>query len=146
MSSKTKENAYHELYFDIAKRVAEMSHCQRLKVGCIIVKDGRIVSMGWNGMPRGMDNTCEIYDDNGDSHTRIEVLHAERNAIDKLARTHESGIGTVMYVTHAPCIECAKSIYGAGIETLYYINNYRSCDGIDFLESIEIPAIKWSDI
>lgn len=110
---------------DIADRVAKMSYAQRLQVGAVIVKDGRIISMGFNGMPAGWDNNCEF--DYTDPQTKItelvtrkEVLHSESNAIAKLARSTESGEGADLFVTHAPCLDCAKMIYQAGIKTVYY--------------------------
>jgi dCMP deaminase len=128
-------------YMTTAETFAELSHARRLHVGAIVVKDDRIISIGYNGMPAGWDNDCEfeIYEDNGDDEpitilkSRPEVLHAERNALDKLARGSEGGLGSTMFITHAPCLECAKSIYGAGISHVFYKNSYRSEDGIQFL-------------
>lgn len=137
-----KELKYHTMYMDIAERVSQMSFAERLKVGCVIEKEGRIISMGWNGMPSGMDNICEhcFVAGNGTyDHvqlvTRKEVIHAERNAIDKLSSSNESGKNAVMYITHSPCLECAKSIYTAGIRAIFYKNDYRSDDGILFLKN-----------
>jgi dCMP deaminase len=125
----------------------------RLQVGAIIVKDDRIISIGYNGMPAGWDNTCEEvvdvaktdprYDNNNftkELKTKPEVLHAERNAIDKLARTTESGLGATMFITHAPCMECSKSIYGAGIQQVYYRHQYRNTDGLEFLARCQVSV------
>jgi len=130
-----------EAYMRTAETFAELSHARRLHVGAIVVKDDRIISIGYNGMPAGWDNNCEleIYEENGDDEPEVilkskpEVLHAERNALDKLAKGNESGLGSTMFITHAPCLECAKSIYGAGISHVFYRDSYRSEDGIQFL-------------
>jgi dCMP deaminase len=109
-----------------------------LQVGAIVVKDDRIISIGYNGMPSGWDNTCEdehLYEDGSSGLvTRPEVLHAESNAIAKLARSNESGLGADLFVTHAPCIQCAKLVYQAGIRCVIYQDNYRDNLGINFLE------------
>ena len=115
-------------YMDTAKRFAELSHCERLKVGAIVVKDDRIISIGYNGMPRGWDNCCEEY-----GNTKDEVLHAEANAITKLAKSTESGDGASIFITHSPCIDCAKLIVQSGITDVYYEQDYRSKDGLIFL-------------
>jgi dCMP deaminase len=114
-------------------------------VGAIIVKDDRIISLGINGTPSGWDNTCEDviehYEDGGMlTKTKPEVMHAEENAICKLAKSTESGEGSVMFCTHAPCIACAKLIYGAGITKVFYRNIYRCTDGIDFLEKCGVTT------
>lgn len=115
-------------YMDTAKRFAELSHCERLKVGAIVVKDDRIISIGYNGMPTGWDNCCEE-----DGKTKDEVLHAEANALTKLAKSTESGDGAVLFCTHSPCIDCAKLIAQSGITDVYYGQDYRSKDGLIFL-------------
>ena len=115
-------------YMKAAHIFADLSSAKRLKVGAIIVKDGRIVSIGYNGTPSGWDNTCEVGD-----VTKPEVIHAEANAISKLARSTESGQGAEMYLTHSPCIECAKLIHASGIARVYFQDTYRTKDGIDFL-------------
>ena len=122
-----------------AETFAELSHARRLHVGAIVVKDDRIISIGYNGMPAGWDNNCEYtpYDDNGDPmdiKTKPEVLHAETNAIAKLAKSTESGDGAVLFVTHMPCMDCAKLIFQSGIRSVFYRNSYRSTDGTAFLE------------
>ena len=123
-------------YMDVAESFAKLSSAVRLQVGAIVVKDDRIISIGYNGMPSGWDNCCE---DN--NKTKAEVLHAETNAIAKLAKSSESGLGATMFVTHSPCIECAKLIYQSGISTVYYKNNYRSDDGIKFLTKSKVRVI-----
>jgi len=144
-----------EAYMKTAATFAELSHARRLHVGAIVVKDDRIISIGYNGMPAGWDNNCEdesveLYSGHeGAIHrtvlkTRPEVLHAERNALDKLAKGNEGGLGSTMFVTHAPCLECAKSIYGAGIQQVFYGEEYRSTDGIEFLKKcgVKITQVK----
>lgn len=149
-----------DAFMDTARRFADLSSAVRLRVGAVVVKDNRIISIGYNGTPEGWDNTCEdkIYCDDGDwkeqtdklhdewvtykLKTKQEVLHAEANAISKLARSNESGLGSVMFCTHAPCIDCAKMIYGAGINTLYYRQSYRDNLGIDFLRKCNIEVIQ----
>jgi dCMP deaminase len=133
---------FKQAYIDVARRFAELSHARRLHVGAIVVKDDRIISIGYNGMPAGWDNNCEleIYEENGDDEpevilkTRPEVLHAETNAIAKLAKSNDSGDGADIFITHAPCIECAKLIYQSGINCVYYGENYRDDSGIKFLQ------------
>jgi dCMP deaminase len=137
-------------YMDVAERFAELSSARRLHVGAIVVKDDRIISIGYNGMPSGWDNDCEleVYEDNGDDEpvtilkSKPEVLHAERNALDKLAKSNEGGLGATMFVTHAPCLECAKSIYGSGISTVYYGEDYRAEEGILFLKKCGVNIQK----
>lgn len=136
-----------DAFMDTAERFSELSHARRLKVGAIIVKDDRIISIGYNGMPAGWDNNCEdeIYDEDGfhiTLKTKPEVLHAERNALDKLAKGNEGGDGAVLFVTHSPCLECAKSIYGAGIKAFYYRKNYRSQEGLVFLNKCGVEVIQ----
>lgn len=125
---------------DIAERTAQLSSAKRLHVGSIIVKDDRIISIGYNGMPSGWDNNCEteviIEEDEKfikGLKTKPEVLHAETNAIAKLAKSTESGDSATMFVTHAPCLDCAKLIYQSGINSVLYRNSYRDDNGINFL-------------
>ena len=123
---------------DTAERFAQLSTAKRLNVGSVVVKDSRIISIGYNGTPSGWDNVCEEvveqHEDGGQiTKTKDEVIHAEANSISKLARSGESGLGSTMFVTHAPCIHCAKLIYGAGVEKVYYRHTYRETTGIDFL-------------
>ena len=126
-------------YMQCAENFAELSSAKRLKVGSIIVKDNRIISIGYNGTPEGWEsNICE--DEN--NKTLPEVIHAEMNCINKLAKSTESGENSTMFITHSPCMECSKSIYGAGIKTVYYKNLYRDNSGIDFLNKCGITVIK----
>lgn len=136
-------------YMKTAETFAELSHARRLHVGAIIVKDDRIISIGYNGMPAGWDNNCEyeVIAEDGDDYTtelktRPEVLHAETNAIAKLARSPESGSGADLFVTHSPCLDCAKLIYQSGIKRVFYSVAYRSSDGTNFLEKSGIEVVK----
>jgi dCMP deaminase len=147
---------FAQAYMDVAVRFSELSHARRLHVGAIIVKDDRIISIGYNGMPSGWDNNCE---DELVEHvstgygmpmrevnylkTKPEVLHAETNAIAKLAKSNESGMGATMFITHAPCLDCAKLIYQSGIGSVLYRNSYRDISGVTFLEKsgIEVKQI-----
>ena len=127
-----------------AETFAELSHARRLHVGAIVVKDDRIISIGYNGMPAGWDNNCE--DEVGMNplgttlgekvlKTKPEVLHAETNAIAKLARSGEHGLDSDLFVTHAPCMDCAKLIYQAGIRRVFFGTAYRDNSGVDFLKA-----------
>jgi len=138
-------------FMKVAHTFAELSSARRLKVGAIIVKDERIISIGYNGMPAGWDNNCEdeIRDDSNvvSIHptalkTKPEVLHAESNAIAKLAKSTDSGNDAAMFITHAPCLDCAKLIYQSGITRLFYSTDYRNSDGIEFLEKCNIEIEK----
>jgi dCMP deaminase len=127
-----------DAYMKTAEIFAECSTAKRLHVGAVIVKDDRIISIGYNGMPTGWDNDCEDIKINNDGQyelkTKPEVLHAETNCVAKLAKSTESGLGATMFVTHSPCLDCAKLVYQSGINTIYYRNSYRNEDGIQFLE------------
>ena len=114
---------------------AGLSTARRLKVGALVVKDDRIISIGYNGMPKGWDNNCETEQEDGTIKTKPEVLHAETNAIAKLARSNESGLDADLFVTHSPCLDCAKLIYQAGIRRVYYSVNYRDDSGVNFLKN-----------
>jgi dCMP deaminase len=158
-------------FMKTAETFAELSHAQRLHVGAIVVKDDRIISIGYNGMPAGWDNNCEVKNYLGmeaggwiDPNelkalypyeefvpalgevvryklvTRPEVLHAESNAIAKLARSNDSGEGADIFITHAPCMECAKLIYQTGIKRVFFGEAYRSDDGIKFLKASGIEV------
>jgi dCMP deaminase len=161
-------------YMKTAKIFADLSTAEKLKVGAIVVKDNRIVSIGYNGTPAGWDNVCEdvewcsaggwlspeeieegwpyegTYTDSAGNvvsgryrlKTKSEVIHAERNSLDKLARDNEGGNGAYMFITHAPCLECAKSIFGAGIKEVFYSEEYRSVDGLEFLKKCNINTTK----
>jgi dCMP deaminase len=152
MTSEEKENLkeqkYNDLYMDLATRIAEMSYAQRLHVGAVIVKDSNIISFGWNGMPAGWDNICEekVYNDDQGCYelkTKPEVLHAEENALAKLAKSTESGLGATLFITHAPCLNCAKLICQSGINFVYYRNSYRNEEGIQFLQKSGVETIKY---
>jgi len=131
-------------YMDVAERFAELSSARRLHVGAIVVKDDRIISIGYNGMPSGWGNNCEdeighVLDDANSIveirlKTKPEVLHAETNAIAKLAKSNESGMGATMFITHAPCLDCAKLIFQSGIGSVLYRDAYRDISGVLFLE------------
>lgn len=162
-----------DAYMDVAERFAQLSSAVRLKVGAVVVKDNRIISIGYNGTPAGWDNTCEHKEymsvDAGGwldpeeikerwphqeqqlpkennrwlryrLKTKDEVIHAEANAISKLARSNDGGDGATLFCTHAPCIECAKMIYGAGIERVYYRDVYKNDLGVQFLEKSGITT------
>ena len=122
---------------EVAKTFANLSTAKRLQVGAIVVKDDRIISIGYNGMPSGWDNCCEH-----EGKTKPEVLHAESNCIAKLAKSSESGEGATMFITHSPCMDCAKLIYQSGITTVYYENEYRSTQGVEFLNKSNIKVKK----
>ena len=152
-----------DAYMDVAKRFALLSPAKKLQVGAIIVKDDRIVSIGYNGTPAGWDNDCEYKeypdkwsgrheyvdldypskDSNGNYYrlvTKDEVIHAEANAIAKLAKSNESGDGSMMFLTHSPCIHCAKQIYTAGIRKVFFNEMYRSSEGLDFLSKCKVEV------
>lgn len=164
---------FQQLYKNIAYEVSKMSHARRLQVGAVIVKDDRVISMGYNGMPAGWDNDCEdreyMSSDAGgwlDPHeimdrwpfqedstsfqlerryrlkTKPEVLHAESNAIAKLAKSNDSGMGADIFITHAPCMECSKLIFQSGISRVFYSQNYRDDSGIKFLKQSGVEVIK----
>ena len=128
-----------QAYMRTAETFAELSHARRLHVGAIVVKDDRIISIGYNGMPAGWGNNCET-EVNGELITRPEVLHAESNCNSKLARSSESGDGATMFVTHAPCMECSKLIYQSGIRRVYFGSAYRDDSGVQFLKSCGIEV------
>ena len=149
-----------------AEVYAELSSATRLHVGCVIVKENTIIGIGYNGMPSGWDNDCEeiLYvlkdecyytekqmKENGYNETshgwskmrsKREVLHAETNAIAKVSRSTNSSDGAALFVTHAPCLDCAKIIHQAGIKEVYYKNNYRTEEGVYFLEKCGIDVYK----
>jgi dCMP deaminase len=145
-----------DAFMDTAERFSQLSSAVRLKVGAVVVKDNRIISIGYNGMPAGWTNECEeeighVLDDSGNivetrTKTKDEVIHAEANAIIKLARDGESGNGAILFCTHAPCIHCAKLIHGAGINTVYYRESYRDTIGLDFLTACDIEIEKITDV
>lgn len=161
---------FQKLYNNIAHEVAKMSYARRLKVGAVIVKDDRVISMGYNGMPSGWDNDCEtmelmpVNDSTAklddypflgtfwrDGHsvdrryrlrTKPEVLHAESNAIAKLAKSNDSGLGADLFITHSPCLECAKLIFQSGISRVYFNTSYRDDSGIRFLKQSGVEVVQ----
>ena len=150
-------------YISIAESCSKMSRAVRLQVGCVIVKNNNIISFSWNGTPTGWDNTCEDIEITFDERetyyspdwkfdekekkyyrlkTKPEVLHAESNAISKLARSSESGLDSDMFITHSPCIDCAKLIFQAGVRRVFYSEDYRSRAGVEFLEKSGVTVEK----
>ena len=136
---KPPEEKKHELdlrYLRMARIWAENSYCERRKVGALIVKDKMIISDGYNGTPAGFENVCE-----DENHlTKPYVLHAEANAITKIARSGNNSEGATLYVTDAPCIECSKLIIQSGIKKVFYARQYRLTDGIDLLQRAGIEV------
>jgi len=145
---------YLDTYMKTARLFAEHSSAKRKHVGAVVVKDDRIISIGYNGMPSGWDNNCEYEVEEfqteygvgsklvktGELKTKPEVLHAESNAIAKLAKSTESGDGASMFITCAPCIDCAKMIFQSGIKEVFYGEDYRDDDGIRFLNKCGITV------
>jgi len=131
----------HQLFIDIAKRVAKESTATRLQVGAVIAKDGSLIEMGYNGTPVGWySNICE--DEN--NKTKPEVLHGEQNALLKCAKLGKSTKGAFLYLTHAPCPTCAVSIIAAGISKVYYVDKYRDETGLEILTKGKIEVIQWN--
>jgi dCMP deaminase len=153
---KKSPNKWDYAHMDTARNYAKLSHAKRARVGAVIVKDNRIISIGYNGMPSGWDNCCEnevvrnfrITDSDGkkrviDLKTKPEVIHAESNAITKVARSSESCEGADIYTTMLPCIDCAKLIYQAGINRVFYSDSYpKGTAGLEFLEKCSVEIIK----
>jgi len=137
MDQQQKQEILDSRYLRMAKIWAENSYCKRRQVGAIIVKDSMIISDGFNGTPSGFENICE----DEDGHTKAYVLHAEANAITKVARSNNSSEGATLYVTASPCIECAKLIIQSGIKRVVYDEMYRLCDGIELLQRAGIETI-----
>lgn len=137
MDQQQKQELLDSRYLRMAKIWAENSYCRRRRVGAIIVKDSMIISDGFNGTPSGFENVCE--DENGS--TKAYVLHAEANAITKVARSNNSSDSATLYVTASPCIECAKLIIQSGIKRVVFDEMYRLCDGIDLLRRAGIETI-----
>ena len=134
---KEKQLQFDQRYLDMARIWAQNSYCQRRQVGALVVKDGMIISDGYNGTPSGFENVCE--DDN--NVTKPYVLHAEANAITKLARSNNNSDGATIYITASPCIECAKLIIQSGIKRVVYGEKYRLTDGVDLLERAGIEVV-----
>lgn len=137
-----------DAHMKVAATYAALSTAKRLQVGAIVVKDNRVISIGYNGTPAGWTNECEELvhriAEEPILRTKPEVIHAEANAIAKLARTHESGLDSDMFITHAPCIDCAKLIYGAGIKRVFYRDTYRDSSGVEFLQKCNVEVIHHS--
>ena len=130
-----------------AEVYSRLSSAKRLQVGCVVVKDNTIIGIGYNGMPSGWTNECEdiieVHEDGGVvTKTKSEVLHAETNALAKIARSTNSSEGASLFVTHAPCIDCAKLIHQSGINSVYYRNSYRDELGINFLKQCKVEVTK----
>tara|TARA_R110002051_G_scaffold323228_2_gene416152 strand:+ start:965 stop:1381 length:417 start_codon:yes stop_codon:yes gene_type:complete len=128
-------------YMNMARELAKLSHAKRRKVGCLIVKDTHIIAEGLNGTPRGFDNNCEYVDHVDHMYTKPEVLHAESNAITKLARSTNSSSGATVYVTCCPCFECAKLIIQAGITRVVFADSYEK-NGLTLLEKADVEVDK----
>jgi dCMP deaminase len=140
--TNTKQIKYDKAYLRMADEWAKLSYCVRKKVGAIIVKDNMIISDGYNGTPSGYENCCE----NDSGETEWFVLHAEANAILKLAKSTQSGKGSTLYITLSPCKECSKLIIQAGITRVIFKDKYKDVSGIEFLESYGIETIHINDI
>ena len=145
--STSKQLRYDSAYLKMALEWAKLSHCKRKQVGALIVKDRMIISDGYNGTPTGFDNCCE--GDNGETHWY--VLHAEANAMMKIAQSTHDAKGATLYITLSPCKECSKLILQAGIKRVVYINSYKDDSGLAFLESAKIelthiPLEKLNDL
>ncbi|MCQ2211237.1 MAG: dCMP deaminase family protein [Paludibacteraceae bacterium] len=140
MDNKSKQYLLDQRYLAMARIWSMNSYCQRRQVGALMVKDQMIISDGYNGTPSGFENICE---DN--NVTKPYVLHAEANAITKVAKSNNSSAGATMYITASPCIECAKLIIQAGIKRVVYSEEYRNRDGIDLLERAGIDVLHVDD-
>lgn len=140
--NKDKKNKYDKAYLRIAKEWSKLSYCERKKVGAIIVKNRMIISDGYNGTPSGFENCCE------DEHnqTKWYVLHAEANAILKVANSTQSCEGATLYITLSPCRDCSKLIHQAGIKTVVYLDGYKDDTGLQFLKKAGVEVIQIDDI
>ena len=132
-----KQQRYDEAYMRMATEWAQLSHCTRKQVGALIVKDRMIIADGFNGSPSGFPNVCE----NDEGETHWYVLHAEANAITKLAPSNNSAVGSTLYITLSPCRECAKLIHQAGISRLVYRNEYKDAQGLEFLQQAGVDLV-----
>lgn len=133
----SKQLKYDRAYLRMAMEWAKLSHCKRKQVGALIVKDRMIISDGFNGTPSGFDNCCE----DEDGLTKWEVLHAEANAILKVASSTQSCNGATLYITLSPCIHCSKLIHQAGIKRVVYAKAYRDLDGVAFLKKAGVELM-----
>ena len=138
-----KQDRYDKAYLRLALEWAKLSHCKRKQVGAIIVKDATIIADGYNGTPTGFENECE--DEAG--NTKWYVLHAEANAILKVARSSNKANGATLYLTNSPCKDCSKLVLQAGIKRLVYIDQYKDLSGLEFLEKagLDIKQIQTLD-
>ncbi len=138
MEVSNKQNKFDKSYMDMAFVWAKNSYCERRKVGALIVKDRMIISDGYNGTPAGFENICE----EDDNITKPYVLHAEANAITKVAKSNNSSEGATLYVTDSPCMECSKLIIQSGIKRVVYSREYRITDGLDLLKRAGIELVR----
>lgn len=134
---KDKQKQYDKRYLKMAEIWAENSYCKRRKVGALIVKGKMIISDGYNGTPSGFENVCE----DNDNLTKPYVLHAEANAITKVAKSNNSSEGATLYVTTSPCMECSKLIIQSGIKRVVFRDKYRNTEGLELLERAEIELV-----
>ncbi|HNY43902.1 MAG: dCMP deaminase family protein [Bacteroidota bacterium] len=139
--STQKQNQFDKHYLEMAAIWAKNSYCKRRQVGALIVKDKMIISDGFNGTPEGFENECEDENDK----TKAYVLHAEANAITKVAKSGNNSLGATLYATTSPCIECAKLIIQAGIKRVVYLDDYRNDDGLKLLKRANIEVINFKD-
>jgi dCMP deaminase len=139
---KEKQRQFDFRYLEMARIWAKNSYCKRRQVGALIVKDRMIISDGYNGTPSGFENECEDEND----HTKSYVLHAEANAITKVAKSNNSSEGATLYITASPCMECAKLIIQAGICRVVFSDNYRIMDGIELLKRANIEIVQLDDL
>lgn len=137
-----KQLRYDKAYLKMATEWAKLSHCQRKQVGAILVRDGMIISDGYNGTPSGFPNVCE----NDEGETHWYVLHAEANAILKVARSTNNAAGSTLYITLSPCKECCKLILQSGIRRMVYIDEYKDRTGIDFLKQAGLEVVQIIDL
>ena len=138
----SKENKYDKAYLKMAREWGNLSYCERRKVGALIVKGRMIISDGYNGTPTGMENICE----DEENYTKWYVLHAEANAIMKVASSTQSCSGATLYVTLSPCEDCSKLIYQAGIVRVVYIDQYKDTTGIDFLKDAGVEVVQIANL
>ena len=134
-----------QTYMDMASVLATLSYANRRKVGCLIVKDTQIIAEGYNGTPKGFSNECEYYNYVDECYTKPEVLHAESNAIAKIARSNNSSVGSTLYVTLAPCFDCAKLIVQAGIDRVVYKDEYPK-NGLALLNKAGVTVSQIKEI
>lgn len=137
-----KKSRYDKAYLKIAREWGKLSYCKRKQVGAIIVKDRMIISDGYNGTPSGFENCCE----DEDNLTKWYVLHAEANAISKVARSTQSCENATLYITLSPCKDCSKLIHQSGIKRVVYLEEYKDCSGVDFLKKAGVEVAHISNL